>query len=63
MRFVRLALATSLLLIIGGCVVPPAPYPAYGYGYGYGYPGYYGPAFVAGPTIATGGGWEREHWR
>ena len=63
MRVIRLAMAIGVLLGLGGCVVPPAPYPAYGYGYGYGYPGYYGPALVAGPTISIGGGWGRGHWR
>jgi hypothetical protein len=61
MRFGRLAIAIGLLLGLGGCVVPPAPYPAYGYGYGY--PPYYGPAVVAGPTIAIGGGWGGGRWR
>jgi hypothetical protein len=64
MRFVRLTMAAALMLTLGACVVaPPAPYPVYGDGYGYGYPGYYGPGYVAGPTVVIGGGWGGRSWR
>jgi hypothetical protein len=67
MSLMRAVIAVGLLVTLAGCVVAPDPYPAYGYGYGYGYdPGYYrSPAYVAGPTIAVGGGWGWGHrrWR
>jgi hypothetical protein len=63
MRFVRVTMMSAFLLALGGCAVAPAPYPVYGYDYGYGYPGYYGPGYVDGPTVAIGGGWGRGHWR
>jgi hypothetical protein len=63
MSSMRLVIAATSILALSGCVVAPAPYPAYSYGYG---PGYYGPAYVAGPTVAIGGGWGwggRGRWR
>jgi hypothetical protein len=59
MSSTRLVIVVASILALSGCVVAPAPYPAYGYGYGpgYGYPGYYSPGYVAGPTVAIGGGW------
>jgi hypothetical protein len=59
MRLVRITMAAMLALTLGACVVATAPYPAYSYGY----PVYDGPGYVAGPTIAIGGGWGRDHWR
>ena len=61
-RLLRLTIVLASALTLCACVVAPAPYPAYSYGYG---PGYYGPAYVAGPTVAIGGGWGRGHgqWR
>jgi hypothetical protein len=50
MRFVRMTMATMLVLALGACVVAPAPYPAYGYDYGY-------PGYVAAPPIVVSGGW------
>ena len=70
MRNTRIALAVAAMLAISGCVAAPAPYqaygspyPAYSYGYPYGGPAYYGPAYVAGPTLAIGIGGGRGGWR
>jgi hypothetical protein len=67
MWITRFTVAAAAILALSGCVVAPAPYyssyPTYGYGYGYGNPGYYGPAYVAGPTLAIGIGGGRGHWR
>jgi hypothetical protein len=72
MRSTRIALAVAAILAISGCVAAPGPYynsyPAYSapypaYSYGYGGPAYYGPAYVAGPTLAIGIGGGRGHWR
>jgi hypothetical protein len=60
MSRIRLIIAAASILALTGCVVAPAPYPAYGAGYGYGYPGYGYPGYVAGPTVEVGvGGWGR----
>jgi hypothetical protein len=65
MKIPRLAVVVALTIALGACVAAPSPYygyPAYSYGYG---PGYYAPAYVAGPTIGIGiggGGWH-PGWR
>lgn len=60
MSSMRLAIAAAFILALSGCVIAPAPYPAYSHS-----PGYCGPAYVAGPTVAIGGswGWGRGHGR
>jgi hypothetical protein len=64
MWLTRFTVAAAAILALSGCIAPAPYYSSYpAYGYGYGSPGYYGPAYVAGPTISIGGGGGRGHWR